>query len=233
VSARALLAAAALAAAASASAQESPRWGSFELAAGQYRPDVDAEFATRPGPWQQEFGDSRRWMFRAGVAKTLYRGIGSLDVGLKTGFFHAGGHGLISEGGGFTPSGDRTNFYVIPTSATLTYRFDWIAERYRWIPIAVYGRWALERYNWWVTAGGARVKERGATNGWSATGGVALLLDAFDPDLARELDRDTGINHTYLTFDVTKTKVDDFGSSKSWDLSSAKATYAFGLLFVF
>ena len=51
--------------------------------------------------------------------------------------------------------------------------------------------------------------------------------------LARELDNDTGINHTMLVFDVSKTRMDDFGSKKSWDLSDTKPTYSFGLLFVF
>jgi hypothetical protein len=41
------------------------------------------------------------------------------------------------------------------------------------------------------------------------------------------------VNHTYLFFDVTKSKVDDFGGSKSWDLSDEKVSLAGGLMFVF
>ncbi len=55
----------------------------------------------------------------------------------------------------------------------------------------------------------------------------------FDPTLARELDSDTGINHTYVFFEARKTRVDDFGSSSSWNLSDDRISLAGGLLFVF
>ncbi len=45
------------------------------------------------------------------------------------------------------------------------------------------------------------------------------MLDFLDPDAARDIDNEVGVNHTALYFDVTKSKVDDFGSKKSWDLS--------------
>jgi hypothetical protein len=128
--------------------------------------------------------------------------------------------------------GDDTSLRIVPTSLTLTYRFDWLATRHG-IPLAFYARGALERYNWWVTDGGGDWAEKGATHGWSATGGVAFLLDFIDAGLARELDTDTGVNDTWLFFDVTTTKVDDFGSSKSWDLSGEELSLSGGLMFVF
>jgi hypothetical protein len=51
--------------------------------------------------------------------------------------------------------------------------------------------------------------------------------------MARELDRDTGINSTYLFFEAGQAIVDDFGSSSSWDLSSDGLTYSGGVLLVF
>jgi hypothetical protein len=230
-----ILAVVLLAAAASAATAEptsSPRWGSFELGAGPYTPNVDSEFSGA-APYNQVFGSGQRWMFRAGVGKSLYTGFGDLEVGLRTGFFRAAGRAVFLDSNNvYQRSGDETSFNVIPTSLTLTYYFDYLAERYRWLPITLYGRGALERYNWWTntTAG---TSKHGATNGWSVTGGVALLLDSIDPGFARDLDNETGINHTYLFFDITHAKVDDFGSSKSFDLSPTKAAYAFGLLMVF
>jgi hypothetical protein len=226
---RALVALALVAAATSASAQ-SERWGSFEIGAGGYRPDVDSEFSSAPGPYQQIFGGGRGWMFRLGVSKALLTGVGSLEVGLQTGYFQDEGKGLFQDGSG--TSGDDTALKIIPASLVLTYRFDWLAERYR-IPLAPYGRAALERYHWWVTDGSGDTAKDGATNGWSLAGGLALLLDFFDPDLAREMDRDTGVNHTYLFFEAKKSWVDDFGSSSSWDLSEEDVSLTGGLLFVF
>jgi hypothetical protein len=75
--------------------------------------------------------------------------------------------------------------------------------------------------------------EKGATHGWTATGGIAFLLDIIDPTLAREFDRDNGVNHTYLYFEVTKAVIDDFGSKTSWDLSPESLALAGGLTFVF
>ena len=73
----------------------------------------------------------------------------------------------------------------------------------------------------------------GATNGYSFTGGLALLLDVIDPGLAREMDQDTGINDTYLFVDFTRSYIDDFGDRRSWDMSDNRITVAGGLLFVF
>ncbi len=226
-----LLALALAAAPAAARAQPSPRIGSFELGAGTYRPDIDSGF-TAPGPYQQVFGSGRGWMFRAGVSRALYNQVGSLEVGFRTGWFREEGKGLVDSGGTLTPSGDDTKLNIVPTSLTLTYRFDWLAERHG-IPFAPYGRVAFERYNWWVTDGKGDWAKEGATQGWSVTGGIAFLLDVIEPGAARTLDRETGVNHTYLFFDVTKSKVDDFGSSKSWDLSDEEVSLSGGLLFVF
>jgi hypothetical protein len=207
---------------------ESPRWGSFELAAGSYRPALDDEFDGET-PYGDAFGSGRGWMFRAGAAKSLFHRAGSLEVGLTSGYFQETGNGQDANG---NPTGDETSLRIIPASLTLTYRLDFLAERYR-VPLAPYGRVALERFHWWVNDGNGDRQESGATNGWSVTGGLALLLDIIDPSLAREADRDAGINHTYLFFEVTKRTVDDFGSSSSWIMSDDGVGYAGGLLFVF
>jgi hypothetical protein len=225
---RALLAAAAVALLApSAGAAESPRWGSFDLAIGTYRPDVDSEFAAPPRPYQQIFGSKKGWMFRFSVARAIFTQVGSLEAGLSAGYFQQTGKGLFTAGG---ISGDETKFKMVPASAFLQYRFDWLAERYK-VPLAPYGRVALERYHWWVTDGNGDTAKDGATNGWSVAGGVALLLDVLDPSLARELDEDSGVNHTYLFAEVKRAQVDDFGSSKSWDLSDT--AFSGGLMFAF
>jgi hypothetical protein len=63
-----------------------------------------------------------------------------------------------------------------------------------------------------------------------APGGSAQILD---PAFARELFRETGIRHTCVTFDATKAVVNDFGSSRSWGLSSAGWAFSGGLTFTF
>jgi len=135
-------------------------------------------------------------------------------------------------------SSDPTAFKVVPTRASLTYRFDLLANQYP-IPLVPYARVSLDRYNWWInngsggTASAGGRSGRGATNGYSFSGGVAFLLDFIDRGLARDMDRETGINSTYVFVDFTKSYISDFGSSSSWDISDDKVTISGGLLFVF
>ncbi len=237
---RVLAVLAALAAATPAVAQESkyasPRWGAFELSAGIYRPNIDSEFGGS-GPFSTIFGSGRGAMFRADFAYSLFVGYGSLDLGLGVGYTQRSGKGLTLAG---AVSADDTSIKIVPTRLSLTYRFDVLALRYRWLPLVPFGRLSLDRYNWWVTNGGGGTASlggkfgRGATNGYSFSGGVALLLDSLDPTLARDMDRDTGINHTYIFVEFTKSYIKDFGSSSSWDLSdNRKVAFSGGLLFVF
>ena len=206
-----------------------PPFGSFELMAGLYRPNVDSEFTNGAHPWLTSFGTGRDWLYRVGWARDVYSRYGSIELGVQVGWFHQVGHGTLPDG---SPSGDRTAFAMIPTSATLTYRLDVFADRYG-VPLAPYGRFALDRYNWWVTNGNGKTVRSGATNGYSLAAGLALLLDWFDPRLARDFWMDTGILHTYLFGEARWTHVDDFGSKTSWILSDDKTSISGGLLFVY
>jgi len=212
-------------------AAESPRWGSFEIGAGPFRPDVDSDFPD-PGPYEQVYGNQRRWQLTLGLSKALYHGWGTLEVGLRSGWFRASGRGLYDEGGVLVRSGDTTRLNLVPSSVTATYRADFFYDKLK-IPLVPYGRAAFERYNWWVTDGGGKSVEKGATNGWSVTAGLAFPLDVVDPTLAHEFDRDSGVNTTYLYGDATWSTVDDFGADDSWDLSGQRPTYTFGLLLAF
>ncbi len=224
-----LLLAAALLAAPAARAQErelEQKWGSVEFGAGPYIPNIDHKVAGKP--YDQVFGGSPAPMFRLHVGKAIFTQVGTLEVGIKTGFWSKSGHAVTDAG---TRTGDRASLNIVPTSATLTYRADFVWERVH-VPLVPYGRVALERYNWWTTKENKWTKT-GATNGWSASAGLVLILDWIDPTLAREADTDVGIAHTGLYFDVTKSKVDDFGSKKSWDMSEKKLFWSGGLLVIF
>ncbi len=212
-----------------------PRWGAFELSISGYHPRIDAEFGGTASPYATVFGGGRGWMFRADVAKSLMVSYGTLDVGVGGGYWERGGHGLLPDG---TASGDGTMLKVVPSRIFVRYLFDYVALRYP-VPIAPYVRLSFDRYWWWVNNGSGHVANAGglggsgATNGYSFSGGVALLLNFIDRTLAREMDRDTGINQTYAFVEFTKSYVKNFGSSKSWDLSDDQVTLSGGLLFMF
>jgi hypothetical protein len=226
---RALLLLALLASLPTAARAESPRWGTFELRLDNYRPDIDSEFDGAATPYADIFGTGRGWFPRILVSYTLFDRFVQLDAGAGTGWFRAKGKGQLFTGG---DSGDDTTFGIVPTTLALTLRVDGAAQRWS-IPLELFGRAALERYNWYVTDGTASVTQKGATNGWSVSAGVGLLLDIIDPVLARELDEDSGVNETWLYFEVEKSVVDDFGSSKSWVLSDEELTLGGGVRMVF
>ena len=97
---RALFAAllASLATAARAQPTQSPRWGSFELSAGTYRPDIDSEF---PGRRRRVHGRVRHGpqldVPGGGGAKRSSPGYGTLEVGLGTGL-HEGERARAQDG---------------------------------------------------------------------------------------------------------------------------------------
>jgi hypothetical protein len=213
---------------------ESERTGSFSFRGQTFLPNIDSEFGGTHTPYATMFGNRTRWMFRVEGTRAVYDKLGTLELGASVGYFSASGHGIVASSSSTTPvlSVDKTGFNVVPTSVFVHYRFDWLADRYN-IPLAPYARASLERYNWWVTGSGGNTTRAGATNGWGVAGGLAILLDFFDPGLAREMDRDTGIRHTYLFVDVSKAWVYDFGWARSWDLSDKKPSIGVGLTFVF
>jgi hypothetical protein len=127
---------------------------------------------------------------------------------------------------------------VIPARVFLVYRLDIAAEQWN-IPLVPYARVSIDRY-WWRTTNGTGSSSNanglagsGATNGYSLSAGLSLLLDFFDPTLARDMDRDTGVNHAYFFAEFTKGYVKDFGSSKSWDISNDGIQVSGGLMLAF
>jgi hypothetical protein len=237
------LAVAAAAAPARAEFKPSPRWGSFEISVGGWRPKIDNEFGGLAFPYRDTFGTSKALFVRGDAAYTVYLGYGSVDLGGGLGYMEKYGKGFLQDG---TRAPGSTALQVVPIRAHVTYRFDWLAERYG-IPFAPYARFSIDRYHWRVNNGAGNVSKtlptatsptilsgNGATMGWSLSGGVALQLDFFDKQLTKDMDNSTGINHSYLFVDFTKSKINDFNSKTSWDLSdSSGVQISGGLLFVF
>lgn len=244
-----LLLAASLALLASPARAESPKWGSFAFSLSWYRPDIDSEFAgrTTPGglpvaPYAASFGNSNQIMFQGVFSKSLWiTQVGTLDLGVGAGYWGVKGQGIQATNP--TVQGDTTSMGIVPISLVATYRFDWFVESLK-VPLAPYLRASLLDYVWWVNGGsgstasaittsGTVVKGSGSTFGYSFAAGLGLDLNFFDPKLAREFDNEVGVNHTMFYGEVSKSWVNDFGSSKSWDLSSVGVMWTIGLLFVF
>ncbi len=223
----------------------SPRWGSFQIQLGTYSPDIDSEFTnlgTSPGPYALIFGTGRPLMVSGQFNISAWiTEFGTLDVGMGVGFWQAWGQGIYQSTGGTYVRGGSTSLMIIPVQIQASYRWEWFFERFN-VPFEPYVRGAIID-DIWSTSGQNGVSSytnadgtfrgSGATFGWSATIGIGLVLDFFDTGLSRQMDYDVGINRTLLIFDFTRSSVNNFGSSKSWQLAPGYWAWNVGLQFVF
>ena len=215
----------------------SPLDSAFEFKMGPWRPAIDSgEALGFPGPYRRLFGGGAPWLLELEYNRQLYRGIGSAGVGVNVGYWGTRARSLTEDG---ERGADRTRFDVVPLRIAGVYRFDWLAHQVS-VPIVPTLKLGLDYYLWWVgdgrgvaavEEGGDRFRGQGGTAGMHAAFGLHLLLDWFAPGMARTFDVNTGVNHSYLFVEYLMTKVDDFGSESSWDLSHSG--FFFGIAFEF
>ena len=225
-------------------AKESPRWGSFLISLSPFSPDIDSEFTNSLAPpYVTTFGTNRPLMIQGIFSKSVWiTEVGALDVGFGAGWWQVWGQGQYTDASGVVQRGGSTSLMIIPLQIAVTYRFDWFYDRFE-IPLAPYLRGAIVDYIWstsgqggtstWNSATGTSYRGSGSTFGMSGTLGLALVLDAFDTGLSRQMDYDVGINRSMLFFDVTKSSVNDFGSQKSWQLAPSYWAWSAGLMFIY
>lgn len=206
-----------------------------EIRLGGYRPSIDDEFGGE-GPWSQVFAQRRRLMYEIEYDRQLWRGFGSFAIGLHLGWYRIEAASLTEAGDRST---DRTQFSAVPVRASAVYRFDVLHTRFN-IPFAISAKAGLSYHLWWVNDEGStsvvvengnEVRGSGGTAGVHWGLGLHLLLDWFAPDMARAFDANVGVNNSYLFVEYFGTKVNDFGSAESWDLSDNQLL--FGLAFEF
>lgn len=212
----------------------SPITSTVELKLGRYVPAIDDEF-DGAGPFTEVF--ERPGMSLEGeYSRQFYRGIGSAAVGFNLGYMAASAGALTEDG---ERAADRTRFTMVPLRLGVVYRFDLLQERFN-VPLVPTAKAGLDYYLWWVGDGDgtARVVEdgevlrgRGGTSGVHAAFGLNLWLNWFAPGMARTFDVNAGVNNSYLFAELLLARVNDFGSSSSWDLSDT--ALMFGIAFEF
>jgi hypothetical protein len=154
----------------------------------------------------------------------LHRG-GTWALGLGVGYMHVSGAALAPDL--VTPSGDQTGLRLIPLSAALVYRADILRERYR-SPLVPYAKLGLD-CTLWHLSDTAEPSVDGRTFGWHAAAGVSLDLSILDPEDARTMDRETGVNQTAIFFEAAHYSLDGFGSGSA--LHVGDTTWFAGLMF--
>jgi hypothetical protein len=213
----------------------------LELRLGPYAPEVDEEFKGAKTPHKDYFGDDTRLMFQIEFDWQVYRHslAGSAGVGASVGYFRetAAAPFNSTDDPGTERSGDKSRFSLYPLAVVGVYRADQLWRLWR-IPLVPYGKLGLNYTFWNIYDGNDLVAEnpgggrgRGGTFGWQAAVGLSLVLDFIDAGAARELDADTGINHTHLFFELAKYEVSGLGQKDK--LHVGDSTWLAGLLFEF
>jgi MYXO-CTERM domain-containing protein len=193
----------------------SPHRWDLELRFGPYRPDVDDEFAERGSParpYEEVFGSSRRLMMQLEVDRQLVKlAGGTWALGLGAGYMRAKGAALAADL--TTASGDETALRLIPLSAALVYRAEALHDRFG-SPLVPYAKLGLD-CTLWQMSDSSQPSRDGRTFGWHAAAGVALDLSFLDPESAREMDRESGVNGAAVFFEVARYDLDGFGGGSA------------------
>jgi hypothetical protein len=230
--------------------QASPQRFAIEAKFGPYLPDVDSRYTGDGfGPYATIYGETDDNGVTTGAPrKALYSVLsfewqffhagGPLSIGTTVGLFNDRADALVTDptGDNVRSSADKTRFHVIPVTLLLGYRFELIADRFR-VPLVPYARGGVA-YGFWsekkggkLTTNSAGQKSHGGSFGWQVNLGLMLRLDFIERAAAVDLDRLTGINHTYLFGEWQFSRLNGFGSGKA--MSVGDDTFLVGLAFEF
>lgn len=192
----------------------------LELRGGRYRPEMGAD---QDSAFGRVLGNQRRWRFGMGLDVRLLDEFVSMGVGGRLDYTRYSGLGRFADG---TVSADPSRLHMLPARLEAFVRLDAWA---RAIALAPYARVGVAYYLWWTTnargevvraerPGAPDVVGRGGKPGWTATLGIALLLDALEPRAARGLWDTAGVRGTFLFLEAERASVDGFGAA-GFDLS--------------
>ncbi len=222
-----------------ASAEESPRSWTFNFRVGPYKPEIDSELSAKPGPYESVFQDDSAWMFRWEFGRLITDVPGSIFFTAEAGWGRVKGHGILPGTG--ERSSDTTKMNFVPLSFGIFWQMDIFARRWN-VPLVPYARAGFTYSIWWIkdgvgstakitTQSGDTLHGRGGTWGAYFGGGLRLMLDTFASQMARSFDEEMGVNDSYIFFEVLRNQQDDFGSSKSFDLSDTLLLFGLGFDF--
>lgn len=215
--------------------EPAPRRLLVALKVDRYDPQIDSERGLTGTPYHDIFHGRAplRWQLEADW-EALHP-FGSILLGGTIGFWQNIGRGLVHSSG--ARSEDTALLDILPLGAVATYRFDWVADRVRWLPIIPYAQAGLTAALWTSFSGNGNVSrsntpgQGGRGSGWS-TGyttalGFALALDAITPGISNEGRVDFGFKRSALFAEYGWTRLNNFGRGHPLILSDR--AWRFGL----
>ncbi len=237
----------------------SPQRFAVEVKFGPYLPDIDRAYKGEGlGPYATIYGVTNdRYEAIGQPKKAFYGGVafeyqivnlaGPLGIGFQWSLFRDKAKALLAkppadESVSVRSDADNTRFAVMPLALQVVYRFEFLADRFR-VPLVPYAKAGLNYSFWWSKNGSGDIstikddngkvidKARGGAWGFQTNVGGMLRLDFLERGSARNLDRATGINHTYLFGEWQFSRVNNFGRKNS--VSLGDSTWLVGLAIEF
>jgi len=236
---------------------DSPQHFALEVKFGPYLPDIDRNYGGPGlGPYGKVYGETNdRGEATSDPKKGFYGAVafeyqivnlaGPIGIGFQWSMLRDKAQALLAEPpaeGSVRSAADSTRFAVMPLALQAVYRFELLADRLR-IPIVPYGKIGLNYSFWWSKNGSGDIstikdennkvidKARGGAWGFQSNVGGMLRLDWLERGEARNLDRITGINHTYVFAEWQFSRVNNFGRKNS--ISLGDSTWLIGLAIEF
>ena len=192
-----------------------PAAGTWSCASGPTTPTSTASSPTaacRRVRSSEVFSSKKRLMAGLELDRHVAHWGGTWAVGFGAGYYKATASALAADH--VTRTGDETSLRIVPLSLARRLPRRSAAQPAglaRWSPTPSSGsRCALWSAS--DTSAAAR-RPRAPTLGWNAAAGVSLDLSFLDPDSARTMDIETGINQFAIFFEVSRAALDGFGSS--------------------
>jgi hypothetical protein len=213
-----------------------PRKLLFAVKIDRYDPNVDSEPGLTGQPYHEIFGTRVPLRVQLEADWEVAHPFGSVLIGATVGYWQNYGKGLLVDR--VTRSDDTVLLDIIPFGLIATYRFDWLADRLPRFPFIPYAQVGLQNALWASfngTGGVSKPDQGGRGSGWTygytTALGIALNLNAIDPELAREAYVDTGIQRSSLFVEYGWTRLDNFGRAGALHLSDRAWRFGFALEF--
>jgi len=195
----------------------------FAFKIDRYDPKVDSQQGLSGTPYHDVFRGRAPARYQIEFDWEVAHPFGAIMLGATAGFWQNYGKGILRSSPPNDPqqSGDTTLLNVFPFGLIATYRFDYLAERWRRFPLIPYAQIGLMQALWVSYNGTGDVsidrvnggKGQGWTRGWTTALGMALNLNSIDTELAHEAYMNTGIQRTALFAEYGWTQLDGFGKS--------------------
>lgn len=211
---------------------ESPQHFALELRIGSFSENIDGQLGVGGrGPFNEIFCSTRDsnapagsavgcpFRFRVGLEfdwQIVRLGpVGSLGVGANASYGNAFARAPATAGmsspepTAWRRTAQDTSLQVVQSALFGVLRFDGLARAVRWLPLAPYAKAGVALAPWWVTNGENNARDPvtgqeavGLSQGFYLAGGLAVMLDAFEPHVARQWDQVSGVNHSYVFFEL-------------------------------